>query len=141
MKRTYNLFLDDIRMPAECTLYRTKWMPLNRAMYTQEEWLIVRNYNEFVDTVKMKYFNDEFPRVVSFDHDLAEIHYDPSTWTESFKYHEETGHDCAKWFVQFCIDNNEELPETWVHSMNPVGADRIRQTLDDWYRYAEIKSK
>jgi hypothetical protein len=56
---------------------------------------------------------------------LADIHYDPSTWTENFKYHEETGYDCAKWMKTFYESKEKELPEIYVHSMNPVGTQNI----------------
>lgn len=134
---TYNLFLDDIRCPEECNLYKTKYMPLNRAVYTQEPWKIVRNYAEFVLAIKTELSVGRFPKLVSFDHDLADIHYDPKTWTETFTYLEETGKDAARWFVQFCIDNDLELPECIVHSMNPIGAERIYNELQDYYRFKE----
>lgn len=137
MNKKYNLFLDDIRNLVDCTTYRTKYMPQSRAMYTVEDWVIVRSYKDFVETIQNKFYAGEWPEKISFDHDLAEIHYEPHTWSESYEYSEETGNDCAKWLVQFCIDNDLEMPETWVHSMNPIGAERIKNTLEDWYKYVE----
>jgi len=137
IRKAYNLFLDDIRFPEDCTYYKTKGMPSNRAIYTQEEWYIVRSYKEFVDKITKEFIDGKFPAIVSFDHDLADIHYDPATWTESFVYHEETGKDAAKWLVQFCIDNDIDLPECWVHSMNPIGGEGIMKTLNDWNVYQE----
>lgn len=133
--KKYNLFLDDVRMPDDCVNYRTALMPENRRMYTMERWIIARNYKEFTKMVEMNYLAGYFPEKVSFDHDLAAIHYDPRTWKESFEYTEETGNDCAKWFVQFCIDKQLDLPECFVHSMNPVGGRKITETLNDFYRY------
>lgn len=121
--KNYNLFLDDVRMPYDAGNYM---YPVEiRPLYRLEEWVIVRNYNEFVN-----YINENgLPSLVSFDHDLAEIHYDPSTWRESFVYEEETGYDCAKWLVEYCMNNNEKLPNYLCHSMNPHGRENILNYL------------
>jgi len=69
------LYLDDVRCPKT------------------EGWEVVRTYEDFVDWITKNGLPDE----VSFDHDLAEISYNPSTFSENFKYHEKTGYDAAKW--------------------------------------------
>lgn len=53
---------------------------------------MVRNYEDFIETVQKYGTKIE---LISFDHDLALIHYDPKTHTESFQYTELTGYDCA----------------------------------------------
>jgi hypothetical protein len=122
----YNLFLDDIRMPYVVGDYI---IPVSyRSFYRLKEWVIVRSYKEFVDYILL----NGLPELVSFDHDLADAHYDPQTWTESFQYTEETGYDCAKWLVKYCMDNKLKLPEYLVHSMNPVGAVNIQKYLDNF---------
>ena len=93
--KKYNLFLDDIRVPSAAFLY-TK-----NSYYIMEDWEVVRSYDEFVALVKDK----GLPEIVSFDHDLADAHYDPSTWTANFVYKEKTGMDCVKWMVEYCMDN------------------------------------
>jgi hypothetical protein len=137
LRQTYNLFLDDVRSPGHCLLYHTAFMPQNRAMYTLEDWTIVRDYEEFVKIVTEKMEAGEFPAKVSFDHDLADIHYDPTTWTENFKYKEKTGYDAAQWLVSLCIDNGFSLPECYVHSQNGVGSKRICEAIADYARYQE----
>lgn len=117
----YNLFLDDIRQPSGCNYVPSEL----RSVYLLNEWEVVRNYEEFVQIIKER----GLPKLVSFDHDLADIHYDPETWTESFKYQEKTGMDCAKWLVDYCLDNKKLLPEFLVHSQNPVGAKNILSLL------------
>jgi hypothetical protein len=102
-----------------------------------EPWVIVRNYQEFVNSIKENYAAGKFPELISFDHDLAEVHYDPNYMKETFSYTEETGADCAKFVVQFCLDNNLELPKYYIHSANPGGSDNINQNLQDYYRYKE----
>ena len=58
------LYLDDSRVPKT------------------EGWDIVRTYEDFVEWIT----KNGLPNEVSFDHDLAEINYDPETFKETFKY-------------------------------------------------------
>ncbi len=115
------VFLDDVRHPQEAAMYMHQRIGPANPIYLQE-WEIVRDYEEFkrVITIYMKDITH-----VSFDHDLAEIHYDPATWTESFVYKEETGYDCAKWMKKMYELAGRPLPIMYVHSMNPVGTERI----------------
>ncbi len=119
---SYNLFLDDIRTPGSTASYSPV---ADKDLYLKLDWKIVRNYDEFVNLITLK----GLPSLISFDHDLAEAHYDPSTWKENFSYLEKTGYDCAKWLITYCMDNNLKLPEFKVHSMNPVGKENIKQLL------------
>lgn len=89
-----------------------------------EEWVIARNYSEFITLVTFK----GLPDIVSFDHDLAFEHYDGGEQERG--YEEETGADCAKWLVNYCNENSLDLPECWIHSMNPVGAENIKNILN-----------
>lgn len=126
------LFLDDIRMPQQAGDYV---IPVeNRAMYRKENWEIVRNYKEFVAWI----LKNGLPDVVSFDHDLAEMHYQPDTWKESFKYTEETGYDCAKWMVEFCRHEMLPLPQCYIHSMNPTGSENIRKFLENAKKHLKL---
>lgn len=134
----YNLFLDDIRDPSVCVHYKTKYMPENRREYTMSAWTIARNYKEFAEIITSKFSEGMFPELVSFDHDLADVHYDPSSWSESFEYKEETGLDCAKFLVQFCLDNELNLPEFYIHSANPTGAENIYQAMHDYFRFKKL---
>jgi hypothetical protein len=90
------------------------------------EWEIVRNYKDFCKAIEENY--KEITHV-SFDHDLADTHYDQKTWREGFKYHEETGEDCA-WFLKKFYDKKDfPYPIMYVHSMNPIGAKRIQRVF------------
>lgn len=51
---------------------------------------------------------------------------------------EKTGFDCAKFLVEYCMENNLKLPEFYVHSMNPVGKDNIVNYLNNFKKYYEI---
>ena len=133
----YYLFLDDERTPAQVT-----WTQIPRdRVYT-----VVRNYNEFVKTI----ISFGIPEFVTFDHDLADTHYEVMLKEVAASRHtafvddehgglnltfdygpEKTGYDCAKWLVDFCSERGVKFPQYAVHSMNPIGADRIRQYIEN----------
>jgi len=99
----YKLYLDDRREPKT------------------EGWVIARDYRSFVHVIT----EGGLPELISFDHDLSDIHIKKST------YKEMTGYDCAKWLVNYCFDKNQDIPEFFVHSANPVGAENIQKFLDN----------
>lgn len=107
------LFLDDIRVPADVRYY----YPVEYKM------VICRSYDEAVDMVNML----GAPSFISFDHDLADEHYDGK------EGHEKTGYEFAKWFCNWVMDNNVDLGpanfDMHIHSMNPVGAENIRKYM------------
>lgn len=123
----YKLFLDDVRQVTDCLSYMHTRIGKRNPIYAEDGWLIARNYEEFVNILE----EYGLPEFVSFDHDLAAIHYEPSTWTESFEYFEETGLDCARFLKKYCKDNSVALPEWAVHSMNPVGTENIKNCLNE----------
>ena len=107
----------------------------NNPLYTYPNWDIVRNYGEFTAYIA----THPMPKLISFDHDLADIHYEtfltPATiaekqaaWTE---YHERegeremTGYDCLKWLADHCHDNAVIFPQILIHTMNTVGYDNM----------------
>ena len=124
-KNYYNLFLDDDpkRIPHKLT-----WIELPPV-----EWVIVRNYKDFVDTI----LRDGVPERISFDHDLADQHYQEfhraNNSDKKFNYEnvtEKTGYDCAKWLANHCVENNIKIPQYYVHTMNPMGAANIFSILE-----------
>jgi hypothetical protein len=132
----YNLFLDDIRTPQ--ITYDTC---LRDIRYLKEEWIVVRNHDEFVATILSK----GIPSLVSFDHDLADEHYaPPEFWGENYdefskSFREKTGFDCAKYLVKVCQDFEIKwFPEYLVHSANPVGKENILSYLRS---YEKSKNK
>lgn len=89
------IFLDDIRQSYD------------------DSWTVVRDYEEFVDLVKL--VQPGLITHISFDHDLG---------SEVGK----TGYDAAKWFVDQCIRDQrigQNLDQVIVHSANPVGRENI----------------
>lgn len=127
----YNLFLDDERMPYQVGnyIYPVEIKPL----YRLETWEIVRNYEEFVKIIEER----GLPSLISFDHDLADIHYDSNIFKETFTYREKTGYDCAKWLIDYCQLHNLELPKYLVHSMNPIGKENIQKLLENFKKTLE----
>jgi hypothetical protein len=127
VKKTYKLFLDDIREPKHAFAYTRFGMFLN------DDWVVVRTYNEFITYIKTgweKY--SAFPEIVAFDHDLAEEHYGADVKSA---FNEKTGMDCAQWLIDFCIDNNLKLPRWYCHSMNPAGRDNINYLLRNFKQH------
>jgi hypothetical protein len=108
------LFLDDIRWPAEAFLY-TK-----QKIFSEDGWDIVRNYQEFVSHIE----ENGVPDFVSFDHDLAPEHY-----VDGAESIECTGYHCALWLASYCMHNSIDIPKYYIHSMNPVGKERIENIM------------
>ncbi len=125
----YNLFLDDERAVKD-----VKWVELPLV-----NWSIVRNYDEFLRIIS----ENGLPSRISFDHDLANEHYQEVLWMQNpmnlnkgeFRYDkmkEKTGFDCAKWLVNYCLDKNLDLPEYYIHTMNPIGAENIKSLFESY---------
>ena len=131
----YNLFLDDFRMPKDAFEY------MKLPIYISVEWIVVRNYYAFIALIEGK----GIPDIISFDHDLADEHYDPKI-VEGEPYEkiyemfdEKTGYHCAKWLIEYCIDNNEKLPaEIYIHSMNPAGSMNIKSLFETYYKLYSV---
>jgi hypothetical protein len=125
---SYYLFLDDERLPQDVT-----WEPIRR----DSQYTIVRSFNEFVLCIA----SYGVPSYVTFDHDLGDEHYGHGLNDDEIpydKYVKKTGYDCAKWLVNYCIDNNLKFPDYNVHSMNPVGFENILRYIETAKRVTEI---
>lgn len=143
----YHLFLDDER-----NLRDVSWVELPSII--NHNWVIVRNYDEFCKTI----LSFGLPQFVAFDHDLADEHYKVMTQEVlhyqkhtafvddehgglnlTFDYgSEKTGFDCAKWLVDFCVERSLVFPEYTVHSLNPVGRERIKGYIENAKKHLEI---
>lgn len=126
----YNLFLDDERNVAD-----VKWV-----QYPLVHWVVVRNYQEFVDTV----IKNGIPERVSFDHDLADQHYAEfvnSTKTGKFDYNtvsEKTGYHACKWLIEYCLEKKRLFPEHYIHTMNPIGHANIQSLIDTYRKVCKL---
>ncbi len=125
------IFIDDERFPQ--TALRGGLLEFDINLYENDsDWTIVRKYEEFVEEVT----KNGFPDYVSFDHDLADISY--SNGKMSWFYYEKTGYDCAKWLVDYCVDNGFKLPNYQVHSANSVGKKNIQSYLSNAKKHLNI---
>lgn len=120
------IFLDDYRTPKDCVQYMYKRIGKLNPIYL-EDWVIAKNYDQFVKVVSE---NIDKITHISFDHDLADEHYDPNVYENGNEidyetYTEKTGYECAKWLKDFYQKNNKRLPIMFVHSMNGVGTNNI----------------
>lgn len=96
----------------------------------------VNNYKEFVEFIK----KNGLPDFISFDHDLGYNYlykdmiedYDPDI-------DEKNGYDCAKWLVNYCLENNLDMCEYEIHSMNPAGKNNIDSILQNYINYRNNK--
>jgi len=120
MKRVY---LDDERTPIEAS-----------------NWEVCRNYDEFVS--KVLEIGLENIDLMSLDHDLGdtakEEYFGNVTQRNILDYDnikEKTGLDCAKWLIEYSMDNNIKLPLILVHSANPIGASNIMGYINNYLNY------
>ena len=82
----------------------------------RKEWQVVRSFDEFVAWIE----TNGLPDFISFDHDLGLL---------DEQSEELNGMTCAKWLVNYCLDNDLKLPDFVVHSSNPAGAKNIEGLL------------
>lgn len=127
------LYLDDVREPSDSLVY------LDERLYARTDWVVVRNYNEFVSYI----INNGIPDVISFDHDLADSHYTPEEfwsdyekskeWQEKQIHTEQTGEGCIKWLLEYYNEYKiDKVPHIMCHSQNPVGADKIMKISESF---------
>ena len=124
----YALFLDDGRQPKD-----VKWLELPPL-----HWVVVKDYDQFVKTVTER----GVPTTVSFDHDLADEHYEEYTRAHDplligkreFKYEnckEKTGYHCAVFLAEFCIRYKVAIPTYYIHTLNPIGKQNILSVMEN----------
>jgi hypothetical protein len=113
------IYLDDVRTPV-----------------LKDEWVVVRNYEEFVD--KVTEIGLDNIDIISLDHDLG-----PSAMKEwhtnvytNYKLDyenitEKTGYDCAKWLVNQWMEGATVVP-VYTHSANAIGASNIMGLINNY---------
>lgn len=133
---SYYLFLDDERQPVNRNneTQMSAYDLTGDKRYFQHDWVIVRNFGDFVRTIEEK----GLPLICSMDHDLHDFHYyHYSTYTYytgkiDYTIVEGTGYECAKWLINYLIDNNLDAPEILTHTQNRIGAKNIRELFDNY---------
>lgn len=107
---SYNLFLDDIRVPE--MVYRNP---------NDYDFVIVRTFEKFVAYVE----KHGLPKYISFDNDLG---LNPNGKIA------EDGYAAAKWLVYDSGLNLMHL-DFYVHSANPVAAKQIESLLTNYINH------
>lgn len=137
------LWLDDIRDPFEEFYLKHITKLVSDSEYQLPVSVVwIKNYDEF----KLYLRHRGLPELVSFDHDLADEHYDPSmlhdpeSYNEKYdSFQEKTGYDCLKYLCQYCQDNVLPLPkEIHFHTANPVGKQNMISYLENFKKHIEI---
>ena len=113
------IWLDDMRNPFENDWM--KYSPINKPY----EVIWLKSYNEFTNWI----LENDLPPAICFDNDLG-----------IDETGEKNGYDCAKWLVEYCLDNNKQLPLWNIQSANPVGRDNIDGVLKGYKKYFERKN-
>ena len=116
------LWLDDYRNPNDWMDYVKMVCPIMVKEPCTIVW--VKSYDEFVEYIT----NRGLPDAIGFDHDLAD---EGSS--------EKTGYDAAKFLVDYCLENNTDLPEFGSQSANPAGRENILNLLNNFKRYVQRK--
>lgn len=110
----YNLFLDDIRN-----------VKMIYDDLTDEDFIIVRNYNDFVSYISQ----NGLPDFISFDNDLG---------TDKYGELLKDGYACAKWLVYESGLDLTKLKYN-VHSANPVASVQIDSLLKNYLTFLKKK--
>ena len=125
------LWLDDVRNP-----FKNNWLALApRRDYDNVVW--VKSYDEAVKWVS----DNGLPYAMCLDHDLGiprqlELRAQGYTKRKSRKLaKEKNGYDFAKWIVNYCLDNNEDLPYFSSQSANSVGRENIIKLLTNFTKF------
>ena len=106
------LFLDDKKTPGDVTTI--DGFPENKV------WAIVTSYDNFAAYLK----KHGLPKLISFDFNLDS---------------DKNGHDCAKYLVQYCLENNiDKLPNYIIHSELQTGQQFIQGYLMGFGKHKRI---
>ena len=118
------IYLDDVRTPLDL------------------DWIVVRNYDEFIS--KVKEIGLENIELISLDHDLGDTAM--IEWRRNV-YHnytldydnitEKTGMDCAKWLVNQWLEGSPVV-EVVVHSANAIGSANIMGYINNYRHVSRL---
>lgn len=113
------LYLDDIRTPVD------------------DDWILVRNYDEFVKQIKLHGLGNF--EVISLDHDLGEgamVEYYTNVKNNYMldynNINERTGMDCCRYLVSESMNEKIPLPQIYVHSANPIGSANMMGYINNY---------
>jgi len=119
INKRLRLYLDDIRTPVD------------------EDWIVVRDYDEFVAQIKLNGLGNF--EVISLDHDLGEgamVEYYTNVKNNYMldynNINERTGMDCCRYLVSESMNEKIPLPQIYVHSANPIGAANMMGYINNY---------
>jgi hypothetical protein len=119
INKRLRLYLDDIRTPVD------------------EDWIVVRNYDEFVAQIKLHGLGTF--ELISLDHDLGEgamVEYYTNVKNNYMldynNINERTGMDCCRYLVSESMNEKIPLPQIYVHSANPIGAANMMGYINNY---------
>lgn len=121
------LWLDDCRDPFDKEIDWLVFSPIGRDITT----IWVKDYAEFTSWIS----ENGLPDGICFDHDLSDLQAFKSGFpdmVEDIECNEKTGYDCAKWLVEYCLDNRLRLPLFNSQSANPAGRENIEKLLQNY---------
>jgi hypothetical protein len=114
----YKIYLDDIRTPDD------------------NEWVVVRNYDEFV--TKINELGLENIELITLDHDLGDTAmmewYTNVAKNYTLNYEnitEKTGMDCTKWLIEQWL-NGAHVCKVMVHSANAIGSANMMGMINNY---------
>lgn len=100
----------------------------------------VKSFDDFTKMIKYSGLPDK----ICFDHDLGEdvaIQLVAGGMEKSkarqVKKLAKSGFDCAKWLVDYCLDNSIQVPDWSIQSANPVGKENINSLLFNAKKHLE----
>jgi hypothetical protein len=125
INKRLRLYLDDIRTPFD------------------EDWIVVRNYDEFVSQIKLHGLGNF--EVISLDHDLGEgamIEYYTNVKNNYMldynNINERTGMDCCHYLVSESMNLKIPLPQIYIHSANPIGSANMMGYINNYLMNCQL---
>lgn len=115
------LWLDDLRNPFKEHQVSIKWVCLKCLGIDIKDVDVVwvKTQSEFENYIK----ENGLPDFISFDNDLG--------------IGNGEGYDCAKFLVEYCLDNDLNIPLFYSHSANPVAKDNIEGLLTNFEEHTK----
>ena len=119
INKRLRLYLDDIRTPVD------------------DDWIVVRNYDEFVAQIKLNGLGNF--EVISLDHDLGEgamVEYYTNVKNNYMldynNIEERTGMDCCRYLFSDSMNEKIPLPQIYIHSANPIGSANMMGYINNY---------